>query len=203
MFRFIRLCLALLCCATLVACGTTAEPKWASDADVARATYRHGGPPTLTLFTVIDNFRGTGAHASLLINGSQRLIFDPAGTWYHPNLPERNDVHFGMTDRAVEFYIDYHARTQYRVLVQEIVVSPAVAELALQRARAYGAVPKAQCTKAVTAILRGVPGFESIPSTWYPKTAAEAFGRIPGVTERVVHDDDPVDNSGFIATYGI
>jgi hypothetical protein len=203
MIKFLRLTLALLCCVTLVGCATTAEPKWASDAEVARATYRHEGPAKLTLFTVIDNFRGTGAHAGLLINASQRVIFDPAGTWYHPNLPERNDVHFGMTDNAVDFYVDYHARVQYHVVIQELEVSPQVAEMVLQRALAYGAVPKAQCTKAITAILRGVPGFESIPSTWYPKTASDAFGKLPGVTRREVYDDDPTDNSGFIAAYGI
>lgn len=203
MIKFLRLTLALLCCVTLVGCATTAEPKWASDAEVARATYRHEGPAKLTLFTVIDNFRGTGAHAGLLINASQRVIFDPAGTWYHPNLPERNDVHFGMTDNAVDFYVDYHARVQYHVVIQELEVSPQVAEMVLQRALAYGAVPKAQCTKAITAILRGVPGFESITSTWYPKTASDAFGKLPGVTRREVYDDDPTDNSGFIAAYGI
>ncbi|MGB5557128.1 MAG: hypothetical protein WBN04_03845, partial [Paracoccaceae bacterium] len=113
------------------------------------------------------------------------------------------DVHFGMTDKAVDFYIDYHARIQYHVIIQEIEVSPAVAELVMQRAMAYGAVPKAQCTKAITAILRGVPGFESMPSTWFPKKASDAFARLPGVTTRTVYDDDPADNSGFIAAYGI
>ena len=203
MTSFLRIWASLAVCALLAACGTTAEPKWAPEIEVTRAAYFHGGTKKLTLFTVVDNYRGTGAHAGLLINASQRVIFDPAGTWYHPNLPERNDVHFGMTDKAVDFYIDYHARTQYRVIIQELEVSPEVAELVLQRALAFGAVPKAQCTKAVTAILRGVPGFESIPSTWFPKTASEAFGRLPGVTERTVYDDDPVDNSGFIAAYGI
>ncbi len=203
MLNLIRSCAALLISALLAACATTAEPKWAPDSEVTRAAYRHDGPAALTLFTVIDNDRNTGAHAALMINGSQRVIFDPAGTWYHPNLPERNDVHFGMTDRAVEFYIDYHARTQYRVLVQEIVVSPEVAEIAMQRAQAYGAVPKAQCTRAISAVLRGVPGFESISSTWFPKKMAKEFGALPGVTERLVYDDDPTDNTGFVEAYGI
>ena len=203
MINPIRLLLALVCCAALVGCATTAEPKWASDAEVARATYRHDGPAKLTLFTVIDNDRGTGAHAGLLINASQRIIFDPAGTWYHPKLPERNDVHFGMTDKALDFYVDYHARMQYHVVIQEMEVSPQVAEMVMQRALAHGAVPKAQCTKAITEILRGVPGFESIPSTWFPKKAADAFGQFPGVTRREVYDNDPTDNSGFIAAYGI
>ncbi|MGB5557711.1 MAG: hypothetical protein WBN04_06840, partial [Paracoccaceae bacterium] len=104
MIPIARLCLALLACALVGACGTTAEPKWAPQVEVTRAAYFHGGGGKLTLFTVVDNFRGTGAHAGLLINGSQRVIFAPAGTWHHPNLPERNDVHFGMTDKAVDFY---------------------------------------------------------------------------------------------------
>lgn len=203
MIAFVRLCSALVACALLAACTTTAEPTWAPDVEVTRAAYPHAGPSSVTLLTVIDNFRGVGAHAGLLINGSQRVIFDPAGSWYHPNLPERNDLHFGMTDRAVEFYIDYHARTQYRVVVQELAVSPEVAEMVLRRAQAYGAVPRAQCTRAITSILRGVPGFEAVPQTWFPKRASEAFGTIPGVRERVIYDDDPVDNSGFIVAYGI
>ncbi len=198
----LRPLLALAASVLLAACVSTAEPKWAPDAEVARAAYSHNGSKKLTLFTVIDNYRNTGAHASLLINASQRVIFDPAGTWYHPHLPERNDVHFGMTDTVVEFYIDYHARTQYRVIIQEIQVSPDVAERVLQRAMAYGAVPKAQCSRAVTSILRGVPGFETIPSTWFPRTVSEAFGKLPGVTTRVVYDDDPTDNTGFITAYG-
>lgn len=199
----IRLLRALLCCAILAGCATTAEPKWASDAEVAQAAYRDDGPAKLTLLTVVDNFRGTGAHAGLLINASQRVIFDPAGTWYHPNLPERNDVHFGMTDKALDFYVDYHARVQYHVVIQELEVSPQVAEMVMRRAMDYGAVPKAQCTKAITAILRGVPGFESIPSTWFPKKASDVFGEYPGVRRREVYDNDPTDNSGFITAYGI
>jgi len=138
-----------------------------------------------------------------MINASERVIFDPAGTWYHPNLPERNDVHFGMTDAAVDFYVDYHSRVTYRTIIQEITVSPEVAALALARAKAYGAVPKGQCTRSITAILRGLPGFESIPSTWFPNKASKAFGELPGVTTRTVYDDDPDKNTGFIEAYGI
>ena len=198
-----RLFSALVACLVLTACGPASEPVWAPQADVTRAAYRHDGANSITLITVIDNERGTGAHAALLINASQRIIFDPAGTWYHPRLPERNDVHFGMTDNAVEFYIDYHARIQYRVVLQEVIVSPEVAEIAMQRAMAYGSVPSAQCTRAVTSILNGLPGFETVRSGWFPKRAAAGFAKIPGVTERVVYDNDPTNNTGFITAYGI
>ncbi|MGR3660005.1 MAG: hypothetical protein ACU0CA_02305 [Paracoccaceae bacterium] len=198
----LRIFLRLFLLVFLVGCST-AESVWAPDAEVARAYYRHDGPPTLTLFTVISNTNESGAHSALLINGSQRIIFDPAGTWYHPRLPERNDVHFGMTDAAVEFYVDYHSRVTFRTVIQEVVVTPEVAELALRQALAYGAVPKAQCSKSITAILASLPGFESFRQTWYPKKLMDSFGKIPGVTTEIIYDDDPDKNTGFITAYGI
>ena len=155
-----RLVLWLGLVLALASCG--AESVVASKEFVDRARYVHSGPPSITLYTVVSNTNNSGAHSALLINGSQRLIFDPAGTWHHPNLPERNDVHYGMTPRMVDFYVDYHARETFRVYEQTVMVSPAVAELAIQRAEAYGAVAKAQCTRSVTDILRGLPGFESV-----------------------------------------
>ena len=104
-----RILLALAALLTLAACGS-AEPKWAPDKAVAEARYQAPGPKTITLFTVLSTRNGSGAHAGLMINGSQRVMFDPAGTWYHPSVPERNDVHFGMTPKMVDFYIDYHVK---------------------------------------------------------------------------------------------
>ena len=98
----VRLLAALSLIVALAGCGG-ADNIWASDQTVADAVYRHDGPPTLTLFTVISKASGSGAHSALMVNGSQRLIFDPAGTFHHPNLPERHDVIYGMTDPAVDF----------------------------------------------------------------------------------------------------
>lgn len=192
-----RILLSLIAVLFVAACGT-AEPKWATDQAVAQARYVHPGPPSITLFTVLATRDGSGAHAGLMINGSQRVMFDPAGTWHHPNLPERNDVHFGMTPLMVEFYLDYHARETFDVVEQTIIVSPEVAELAMRRAMAYGAVPKAQCTIAISSILRGVPGFEGMPSTWYPRNLMKAFGNLPGVTTRTITDTDTNDNHGVL-----
>jgi len=191
----------LLCCAALfmlAACGGPAEPKWAPDDAVMAARYQHAGPSTITLFTVLTTRDGTGAHAGLMINGSQRVMFDPAGTWHHPNLPERNDVHFGMTPKMVNFYIDYHARETYDVIEQTIEVSPEVAQIAMRRAMEYGAVPKAQCTVAISSILRGVPGFEGLPQTWFPAKLMTAFGKLPGVQARKITDTDTDDNHGVL-----
>ena len=95
----------LALCAALTACGAP-EPKWAPDADVAKARYVHSGPKSVTLYTVIHAQNGSGAHSGLMINGSQRIMFDPAGSWALPKLAERNDVHFGITEKMKNFYID-------------------------------------------------------------------------------------------------
>lgn len=192
--RSMRLGVLLLATAVLTACGA-AEPVWAPDAEVSRSVYRHNGPAAITLFTVVGTSNGTGAHSGLLVNApSQRAIFDPAGTFKHPHLPERNDVIFGMSDAAVDFYIDYHARVTYDVVEQTLLVSPQVAELALARIQAYGAVPKAQCADSITDILADLPGFESAPQTMFPKKVMTWFGELPGVTSEVHSDDSPAQN---------
>ncbi|WP_417273231.1 hypothetical protein [Celeribacter halophilus] len=188
----------LLSLVVLTACGA-AEPKWAPDADVARSHYVHGAPYELTLFTVINNRHGGGGHSALMVNApSERVIFDPAGTFYHPHLPERNDVHFGMSDAAVDFYIDYHARVSWHVVEQTVQVSPEVATLALAKVQAYGAVPKAMCARSISDILRSLPGFEAAPHTMSPKKLMNWFGELPGVTEQKFYDDSPDDNGRLV-----
>ena len=189
----------LLCAAALAleACGT-AQPTWAPDEAVARARFVSTEPPSVTLFTVTRVKGGGGAHSGLLINGSQVIMFDPAGTWRHPGLPERNDVHFGITPKMTAFYIDYHARETFDVHQQTVRVPREVADAVAARAMAYGAVPKAHCARSVSQILNGVPGFESVGVSYYPNAVMADFGRLPGVTSRVIHDDDADDNHGVL-----
>lgn len=192
----LRLLLCLAALSGLTACG--AQSVWAPEEQVQAARFTSDEPTSITLYTVVNKNSGSGAHSAILVNGSERVIFDPAGTWHHPKLPERNDVHFGMTDKALAFYIDYHARKTYDVIEQKVQVSPEVAELVLRRVEEYGAVPKAMCTQATSSVLRGVPGFQSMPSTWYPKKLADAFGELPGVTTRKITDDDDDSNHGVL-----
>jgi predicted small lipoprotein YifL len=194
MLQRVLMCLAL--CAGLAGCG--AKSVYAPDEAVQAAAFVAEGPTSITLMTVINNRSGGGAHSGLLINGSQRVMFDPAGSWYHPQLPERNDVHFGMTDRMVNFYLDYHARKTYRVVQQTVVVTPEVAQLVMTRALEYGPVPQAQCSHSIATVLRGVPGFEGLPDTWFPKRLSAGFAALPGVTEKVTRDEDADDNHGVL-----
>lgn len=177
--------LALAACAPGVA-------VWATDAEVSRAAYRHPGPPMLTLYTVKNVDTGNGAHTALMISASQRVIFDPAGSFGHPSLPERNDVVFGITPRIEEFYESYHARATYYVVIQKLEVTPEAAETALRLALDHGPVGQARCTRATAAVLRQVPGIEGIGLTFLPDTLMRSFGRQPGVvTSELREADDP------------
>ena len=77
----------------------------------------------------------------MLVNASQRVIFDPAGTIKH------------------DIFIE-----------QDLDVSSEIAERALQLVRANGPVTSAFCASASSAILRQIPGFEGIDQTisWPP-----------------------------------
>ncbi len=195
MFR--RAIMALGLVLGLAACG--AEPIWAPDEAVARARYVAPGGPTVTLLTMINNRSGSGGHSALMIDGEQRLLFDPAGTWHHPNAPERNDVFFGMGPQLFDFYMDYHARETYHVVVQELEISPAVAAQLSQAVLTNGAVPKAQCSLSISRILGQVQGWEHIQPSYFPNRTMESFASIPGVQTSRVYDDDSDNNLEILA----
>lgn len=186
------------CFAALTACGGPAEPVWAPETTVEAARYRHPGPASVTLYTVKSTSTGGGAHAGLMISGSERVLFDPAGTFGHPRAPERNDVHYGVTEDVEKVYIDYHARETYDVEVMQIAVSRDEADALIRAVEAYGAVPKAQCSLAITRVLVQTPRFQSLPVTYFPNAAARAFAALPGAETRRITDDDADDNHGVL-----
>lgn len=185
--RFLILCFVSVL--ALAGCGP--EPKWADDASVSRASYKAPGSPSITLFTMVSNSTGGGGHSGLMISGSERVLYDPAGSWYHPAAPERNDTHHGFTPWMESFYLDYHARETYHVVIQTIPVSLEVANAAIASVRQQGAAPKAYCSRFTSTSLSRVPGFESLRTTWYPIKLMERFAKLPGVQTRKVYDDDP------------
>jgi hypothetical protein len=179
--------------------GCTAEPIWAPEEQVQRAAYVHPGPKTITLVTVINNRSQSGAHSGLMINGSQRVIFDPAGTFRHPSIPERNDVQLGIRPPILNLYIDYHARDTFHVVLQEIEVTPEVAERALQTVQNYGAVPKAMCSNAISRVLAQIPGFESVGHSFFPAKTMNKFAELPNVKTSRVFDDRPKGSTASTA----
>lgn len=185
----------LLLAAALALTACTAEPQWASDADVQRFRYGDGGTSSVTLYTAIRNRGNEGGHTALLIDGTERVIWDPAGTWWHPQSPERNDLHYGITPWMEAFYIDYHARETYRVVEQRIEVSKSTADAMIAAFARYGAVNKANCANATSQIMRDFSEFANVSRTWFPKGIMDDFAALPGVAMRTYYDDDDDDNS--------
>ena len=203
-----RTFLALSVPAILAACG--ADRKWASDEAVRNARYVSDEPASITLFTVIGIPRGEGGHSALLINGSQRVIFDPAGSWEHPAIPERHDVLYGIPPNFKNFYIDYHARETSWVAEDTILVSRELADAAIRSAEQQGATNKSFCAVATGQTLRRLPGFEGAPTGFNPNKLREWFLTLPNVTSKRHMDGDPANNhdvllrqkSGAVVGYG-
>ncbi|MDF1668476.1 MAG: hypothetical protein P1U83_02575 [Roseovarius sp.] len=186
--------------AVVMLAGCSVEPVFAPEEFVRSKVYRHDGPPRITLFTMINNSTGSGAHTSMMINGSQRVIWDPAGSFAHETIPERNDVVFGITPVVADVYTRYHARETFHVRVQELDVSPEVAEGIMRAAMEYGAVPKAQCALSTSSILaQFFPGH--VKQGWYPKKLADGFQSVPGVTSRTLREYDSDDNSRVLENW--
>ena len=194
-----NLILAMVAIASLAGCA--ADPVWAPDEEVNAVRYREPGPARLTLYTMVSNETGSGGHSSLMINGSERVIFDPSGSFVHPAVPERNDVLFGITPKIADVYTRYHARQTWHVVVQQIDVSPETAELALKLAKENGAVPNAYCASATSRILQRLPGFGSLRPTMFPVKLEDEFRKIPGVRESVLHEYDSDDNSKLLEAW--
>lgn len=181
----------------MAGCGSTVmrEEVLAPQSAIDRVAYRHPGPSYLTLVTMKNTGSDNGAHTGLIINASQRVLWDPAGTFGHSSIPERNDVHFGITPEIEQYYISYHSRITYYTVLQRIEVPAETAEMALQLAIANGPTPKAACTTHTSRMLRQLPGFESIRQSLFPNNLSDQFGQLPGVVESEYRENDSDDKS--------
>ncbi|MFC3614691.1 hypothetical protein ACFORG_13035 [Lutimaribacter marinistellae] len=175
---------------TLAACAGPQGPQ-ATPEQIQAVSYRDAGPAYLTLYTMVNNRTGSGGHSALLINGSQRVIFDPAGSFYADVVPERNDVLYGITPAVEKAYRGAHARSTHHVVRQTIEVTPQQAEIALRSAQSIGATAGGFCANGTAQVLRRVPGFESISPVIQPTKLMAQFDAIPGVvTDKYYEDDD-------------
>lgn len=183
--------LAALALVVLVAgCAQPPAVPYASDARVEASAYRAPGPDTFTIFTMVSNRNGKGAHSALMINGGQRVIFDPAGSFVNERVPEQDDVLYGVTPAVLQGYKSAHARSTFHVVSQTIEVTPEQAAIALRLAQTNGAVPRAFCASATTGLLRQVPGFGDIDQTMFPTRLMAQLAARPGVVEEKYFEDD-------------
>ncbi len=194
--RFLIPLAGLAVMAFLSGCGTLAvTPTTATPEEAAAAAYVAPGPKSLTLYTMINNRTGRGAHTALMINASQRVIFDPAGSVDLDQMPEIGDVLYGITPPIRDWFERSHARSTFHVRIQTLEVAPEVAEQALQLVMANGHVGSAQCASVTASILKQLPGLEGLQSTWFPGQLSESFKALPGASYRELHEDDEDDKS--------
>lgn len=190
MFK-IRTILTVLSLVALMGCeGSERNAPIASAIDIQTASYVSSKPPSVTLVTMVNESGDFGEHSGLLINASQQVLYDPAGTFRHSTSPNARDVNYGMHPAMVEYYKSYHARRGYYVVAQEVQLTPEQAELILQRAIAQGTTAKLRCGISVSSVLNGLPMFAEIPTTYYPGKIMRQFGEVPEVVTTYVYEDD-------------
>lgn len=191
--------LILALCAALAGCAAPQRPDADPDT-IARVAYRDAGNPSMSLVTVVNNRTGQGGHTALMVNASERVIFDPAGSFYADVVPERQDVLYGISPSVFRAYRSAHARSTFHVVTQTVELTPAQAQTAYQLVTTNGRVPGAFCANATSSILRQIPGFEGIDVTYYSVKLQEQFAQVPGVVTDKYYEDDSDDlQSGLAA----
>ncbi len=151
-------------------------------------------PASITLLTMVNDRNGFGEHSALLINGSQQIIYDPAGSFRHSQLPRRDDVVYGVTPRFAEYYNSYHARFGYYVKVQKLEISLEQADAMIAASIERGSVPKLFCATAISDVLNDFPQFASFQSTFFPGAIMKRFAEVPGIVTSEVREDDVGQN---------
>lgn len=194
MIKF-RTIVSVISLVVLMACeGSERNAPVASSMEIQQATYVSPLPNSIILMTMVKENDDFGEHSGLLINASQQVLYDPAGTFRHSTSPNSRDVNYGMHPAMVEYYKSYHARRGYYVVAQEIQVTPEIAELIFQRAVAQGETAKLRCGISISSVLNVLPMFAHIPTTYYPGKIMDRFGEVPNVTTSYVYEVDEGQN---------
>lgn len=172
-----------------------AKVVYDSDAKLNQFAFVPDTQPSITVMTMVNNKNGAGGHSSLLIDGGpQRIMYDPAGRWWHSHVPERNDVLFGLTPKVLQRYKSFHARDTHHVVSQTVYVSKEVAQLAYRLALSQGASHDAMCAQNVTAVLAKIPGFEKVGRHWGPAKLMKKFAKLDAVITDKYYETDVGQN---------
>jgi len=195
MFRILIACLLAV---TVAGCATSQRPQ-ADQSEIVARSYRDPGPSTLTLYTMINTRSGSGAHTSLMISASERVIFDPAGSFRADVVPIKDDVLYGITPAVERAYRSSHARETHFARIQTIQVTPQQAEIAYQLAKQSGPAAGGYCANSTARLLQQVPGFDQIDVTFFPVKLSDQFGQIPGVVTTEYRENDSADLQAGLA----
>ena len=175
---------------SLFAAGCAGNSGTALPAEISAAAAHLPAPASVSLITMVNDRTEFGEHSALLINGSQQIIYDPAGSFRHSQLPRRDDVVYGITPRYADYYNSYHARFGYYVKVQTLEISREQADAMIAAAQAKGHVPKLFCATAISDVLNDFPQFADIPVTVFPGAIMKRVARIEAVDTTIIREDD-------------
>ena len=175
---FLAVCLALSACAT------------ADKDELASVAYRSDAPASATLVTVTAGEGGSGVHSALVINASERVIYDPAGTFSHPDTRRVGDVIYGVTDEVLDLFALHNADVWHVATLQTAPLPPRAAETLLERARDNGGALPGFCAISVSEVIDGVPPLAAVEGSMWPGDLREDFAKLPGVRTVEVRDDD-------------
>jgi hypothetical protein len=192
--KLFRFTLLMLSAVLLSGCAYGTKDQYASKTFVEQYSYVNNKTPSLTLLTMLNSKTGAGEHSSLLINGSQNVMYDPAGRFKHSQVPERHDFLYGINDQILQLYKLYHADNIHHVVLQKIYVSPEVAEMAIAASKNQGRAFDATCAVNTIDILQQLPGFEVIKFTFFPAKLMKNFGTLDNVITTEYYDKDEAQN---------
>jgi hypothetical protein len=192
--KLLRITLLMMSAVLLSACSYGTKDQFASKTFIEQYSYVSNEAPSLTLMTMINNKTGAGGHSSLLINGSQVVMYDPAGRFRSTEVPERHDFLYGMNDRVLQAYKSFHARSTHHVVSQKIYVSPEIAEMAITASKNQGRALDATCATNTIDILHQLPGFEGVKSSYFPAKLMKNFGKLDGVITTKYYESDEGKN---------
>jgi hypothetical protein len=178
---------AILVLGGLAACT---DPTSAPPEAIERAHYVSGEPPSLTVISMKNIASGTSEHTGLVINGSEQVLFDPAGNFRHPRAPRKDDVHYGATPAVIQAYNSFHARSDYFLKIQKIEVPLEVADALIARARSQGVTRQMFCATSIGDVLSDVPPFEGAPTSLFPAAVERYFDTYPGVETTTFYEND-------------
>ena len=185
-----KLTVALLLGLGLFTAGCASNSGVAPAEEISAARFSNPEPASVSLITMVNARSDFGEHSALLINGSQQVIYDPAGTFRHSQLPRRNDVVYGITPRYASYYNSYHARFGYYVKVQKLEISREEADEMIAAAQARGHVGKLLCATAISDVLSDFPQFADIRPTIFPGAIMKRVAKIEAVDTLIIREDD-------------
>ncbi|MGI3169222.1 hypothetical protein ACRARG_08730 [Pseudooceanicola sp. C21-150M6] len=170
---------ALLIVLALPACAPR-NPQILPPEQLAAAAYRSAKPPEVTVYTVVNKASGSGTHTALLINASERVLYDPASGFEAEGVPRSGDILYGYSPGVEKAYFSVHERHSFRVRTHSFAVSSETAERLLRAAKAQGPAAPAHCAVSTIEILKSEPAFAALQETYSPKKLGQQLDQMPG-----------------------